>query len=343
MKWNTLLVLICLSCSFEKKNESLLTSFEDKKVIHLSSQKIPIQMDGLIFENLSQIKYIDGLLFAVDPPGREYCMKIINLKNKRIRNFLKKGRGPGEIRTINPSVSYNYEKKELVVTDNINYFTYLIDNLKNGIDVADNKLSLKFDKAERLFDAIYCNDGYMLGSLMKSRLGFVNVKKSDFIKKFDYSEGFMVEQGKFYSNPIENKAIHLETYNARLWVINYNLKDIYLKEKKWWKSNIKQITLPNGSITTESDGRDRIAFIGATGSSKYLYTIYSGKRINFSNAQDTFSSRVILVFDWEGNPVKSYQLDNKALSIAIDEKNNILYAGAIDKEGELSLIKYNLD
>ena len=71
--------------------------------------------------------------------------------------------------------------------------------------------------------------------------------------------------------------------------------------------------------------------------------MYSGKKINYLSPYDALQSNKIYVFDWEGNPIKRFELDKEVRSIAIDEKNNILYAGAIDKEGELSLIKYNLD
>jgi 6-phosphogluconolactonase (cycloisomerase 2 family) len=56
-----------------------------------------------------------------------------------------------------------------------------------------------------------------------------------------------------------------------------------------------------------------------------------------------FSSRTILVFDWEGNPVKTLKLNHEAYYIAVSEKQGRMYIAIKNEDEGWRITSYKLD
>ena len=69
----------------------------------------------------------------------------------------------------------------------------------------------------------------------------------------------------------------------------------------------------------------------------YVYLLYSSSSL-VSAGNTTFSANTILVYNWDGIPVKRYELDNYLLSINIDKDHNLW---GVDKD-HTYLYKYAL-
>lgn len=68
-----------------------------------------------------------------------------------------------------------------------------------------------------------------------------------------------------------------------------------------------------------------------------------GKEHDRNNGYDCWFTNQIFVFDWSGNPVKSYSLDTYISDFAVDSKDQLLYAVTKNVEtDDVSLIKYHL-
>ena len=98
-----------------------------------------------------------------------------------------------------------------------------------------------------------------------------------------------------------------------------------------------------GIVTVIPPSDDRNCFMSCTSSEEYIFALYSGElRANNSGGSfDPSYGKIIYVFDGEGNPIKTLLLDRPVRSIAMDEKNQVLYASTImDKNPKL--VKFSL-
>lgn len=142
---------------------------------------------------------------------------------------------------------------------------------------------------------------------------------------------------------MKNIVCSFQSKSAVMDILKIEKNDINIKEYTWWTSD--------GAVLKEGEKKsfvpkkgNRNGFIAADVTNKYIYSLYSGKVINDSSIAEltkSFLSKYIYVFDWEGKPIKRYELDQEVRSIAVDEKNNILYAASY-QGGEPNLIKYKL-
>jgi hypothetical protein len=66
-------------------------------------------------------------------------------------------------------------------------------------------------------------------------------------------------------------------------------------------------------------------FISVTTSNDYVYALYSGKSMQESGTK-SLEGNVIYVFDWEGNPIKKYNLNCPITHISVNNENSVLYA-----------------
>lgn len=66
--------------------------------------------------------------------------------------------------------------------------------------------------------------------------------------------------------------------------------------------------------------------------SDYVYVLFNGCKSGAYRMPDEF-----YVFNWEGEPVKKYELDKNICAIAVDEKRNLMI-GAVLTEEESCLV-----
>lgn len=70
---------------------------------------------------------------------------------------------------------------------------------------------------------------------------------------------------------------------------------------------------------------------------RYIMALRSGKPA----IENDVSAREVIVFDWNGNIIKLFELDNEAVSIAFDETTDLLYC--LNDEGQVFKTHINLD
>ena len=80
-------------------------------------------------------------------------------------------------------------------------------------------------------------------------------------------------------------------------------------------------------------------YIDLSATSKYVYALYSDKEMYENNRK----SDTVLVFDWDGNPIKKYSLDTDAYYIAVGSTQQSLFAAVKNSSSGWKIICYALD
>ncbi len=81
-------------------------------------------------------------------------------------------------------------------------------------------------------------------------------------------------------------------------------------------------------------------FCDVTSSDDYIFALYSGRTYR-KHKNNIDKGQTILVFDWNGSHVRSYQLSSSCSSISYDKASNTIYALS-HKKGKAEIIKLNL-
>jgi len=93
------------------------------------------------------------------------------------------------------------------------------------------------------------------------------------------------------------------------------------------------------SISAAIDRNSKTKFIDSYCTQDYIYLLYSNKVIG-NNTYNAYLAKTVLVFDWDGNPVKLLNLDMDVSNIAIHENDRYMYAYSNDTE---QLVKFTLE
>ena len=111
--------------------------------------------------------------------------------------------------------------------------------------------------------------------------------------------------------------------------------------KRYESYDVKAVFYGNRIRIDDNCKMDYMAAYGG----KYCYMLYSGKTY-LENERRPIGGSKIIVFDWNGNYLRSYSTDAVIFSFCVDEENNILYASALDdddeNEGGFCILQFNI-
>lgn len=94
----------------------------------------------------------------------------------------------------------------------------------------------------------------------------------------------------------------------------------------------------NGDRYSLKSESNIISYVDIISNKDYIYALYSGKKLNQN--QRNFGDSVIMI-DWDGNFIQSFQLDQQAFSIAVNDENSLLLAGVLTEEAGLYMYRIN--
>ena len=154
---------------------------------------------------------------------------------------------------------------------------------------------------------------------------------------------FLSNQGRLRKRPGKSQFVYS---------IN-NSSNIDFFEIKNNKINlIKSLRFNNPEYTPTQDGdysrvlfsdNNVIGYIDIGVTDKYVYTLYTNKKICDNNTYNDLSSTTVLVFDWNGNPVKQYELSKEAYYITIDKTLQRMYAVVRKPDMGWTIVCYAID
>ncbi len=336
------LLLFLLNCE-KDRNDSINIFFNNTDTFFLNSERVSIKFnEDTQLNNVAEMIYIDSLLIIYDY-NINHKMKVADLRKKTIYNFGKKGRGPKELKSSYMKFSIDHMSNRLFVSDLPDYCVYSIDSLRQGNMEMVSRFDIKSDSIS-FFSSVFCSD-YIIGGAIRKRFGLYNIKEGISILKYDFekNQGALTSQANFYNHPLKNKVAYFQLFSEVMGIITIDINDFNINEKVWWKNDDKEVNENNRTFIEPSKGR-RNCFINTSVSNKYLYSLYSGKPLGSSleSLNESLSSDIIYVFDWDGNPIKKLKMDRKIQSLAIDSQDEILYATSLEND-EVIIIKFKIN
>ncbi|SFL52127.1 TolB-like 6-blade propeller-like [Porphyromonadaceae bacterium KH3CP3RA] len=344
----SLVLCLFISLSCKENEKKIINNFNEiENVSHT-----PVKLDNdSFFSKVWKIYYVNDKLITYDVDN-EFLFSITDLNKKvMLSKFGKLGQGPDEISGMvtttsivnKNTISFFEPNKSILYTINFENPTNLLltEELSvKGIDMIMTLTPLSSD----LFVAtgIFEQGRFLLldkaGKVISYNFDYPTFTNEEI---FTHAHKAMAFQGKLAVRP-DGKRFFFACEDSEVFEIieitqNNNLNKIF------------EFHGELGNFKPEGDGRNSIAaaisrnskkkFIDSYCTQDYIYLLYSNKVIG-DNIYDAYLANTVLVFDWDGNPVKLLNLDTTVSNIAINENDRYMYAYSNDTE---QLIRFTLE
>ena len=288
--------------------------------------------------------YCYDTILALRDSQSEFFVHLVSTKQKKIiKQIIKKGQGPNELIGAWHLTSMD-GKGNFYVHDVV--ANYLMRVNMASVLSSDSSSFLKFnfrdelglaDCSEILNDSVFVASGRFddcrlvkfnnNGVVLDKLGGSPNIDKRR--KGFDHllSESY---QGILKRKPDGSKYALACKYTDQIEIFDSN------------SSSLERVILgpvfikPTYKVIKNSMAMDRgksiegYSTIAVT--NDYIIGLFSGILLSEFSAGD---NTLLLVFDWDGNPVARYLLDQKCISIDIDPERDILYALSLNPQPEI--------
>lgn len=318
----------------------------------LSLKGVALQVDSDSLSNIFSMIVVDSLLI-MSSPSRNHLFKIVDLKNDRfVQNYGKKGNGPGEL-AFPSFIQRIPENKGRIAIFSKPAFTFYETSVREVLESADSKpnkvvagIDFNTQKVARAK-----NRKYVAVGIYSNRFATID-ENGDTLKTFldypfkedyentNYQTLAMAFQGGLIVKPDGSRAVFAVSNSANVDIID--LQDFsnptLVKRIHSWKPSFSDQSSGN-SLSTAVKRDNRFGYTDVTVSENFIYLLLSGRTLE-KYGNDAFQANRLLVFDWSGNPVRSFLLEKDTRAIAVDETDSYLYS-FIDEEDPM-IIKYVL-
>lgn len=333
-------------------NNSTIIDSHFHKSEHLSQQvDFPISEDSI--GRIEGIVCDDNNLIIYDfHTGNSYTLFDAET-GEYISRFGTIGQGPGEI--LLGCFGYLSNGNFLVYNNSMSQILgYRMDSLRKekrpipAQRLAKYKLpEMNISRIVPLCDSLYIGGGchisgsqYALfdknGKVLDYSIDTYNAKDDSFNKFTKY----LSNQGDFVKHPHQNKFAYSVNYSSNLDF--FEVKDSKIKQiklQRWKNPILKSVVEGNGTMFSATPTeKTETGYINICSTSQYLYALHSEKSL-YENWR---KSTTVLVFDWNGSPVKKYILPQETYYIAVNEKLKRLYAAVKNKESGWSIACYKI-
>lgn len=327
--------LLCFCCFYSCKNTN---NFLEK----------PIKIEGSIIP-------FDGCFIGV--PGELICsypylmiydgsdkklMSTIHLENHQCLRFLPEGKGPNEV--LPPLRLSVFGEKLFIYQINAGILNvYRVSDVNPITDELPALKSIRYDDRPAVIRPLGLNHYVGIGAFEEGRFHIYDSVGNCIIKsgKYPFSGDYMAPMTRFIayqsyiaSNPNGNQFVLGSAYGDNLEFYTFENDDVRLIKKY----ETTDVMLRGGNELADAC---LLGYKGAWGSSEYCYLLYSGKTFLENNRRKSWGSRYILVFDWNGEFIKSYEPNVEILSFCVDEIRGSIYA-IVHHEDEFGIMQFDL-
>lgn len=293
--------------------------------------------DFRVIENLKALDSVDleklGLLLPFDVSCFDSCFVFSNIRIKnrvtvldrnsyKSRDVIYAGDGPDEIVQYIP-VENN--EKRFLFADRVRkkVFELSLDNA-----YIHTELFQFNDSVPRFFSLAMINTNLFIGTgLFKDKRFLIyNVAEQKCIYKEEYPQNEEISSLSSYQKAALFAGTRIGVHpDGRKFVAAYNglldfyrITDNYCVEKtfhKYYHFPLYGISQDGAVIAHRKE--EITGFLSLCYDRKYIYLLYSNSSMK-EKGSETYAGNIILVFDWEGNPVKRYNVDSNLLSICLE-------------------------
>ncbi|MEA3450468.1 MAG: BF3164 family lipoprotein [Bacteroidota bacterium] len=364
MKINQIIILVlfifsisCLSENDENmvdvkqgisKNETIITweDFGAKETLNLKK----IKEIELIF--CSDIHIHDSHIYYNDIRSPEYFITITDLEGNIINKTIRKGKGANE-QISNSFICFNKEEKLTYTYDgqmlnilNI-YKTNSLIKEKSPTPVNSFDIGTGFNRIVAVTKDYYIIEN----DTSQYKIAFLDSNKKIIKTLGQFNIDCFNKNNSYYINRAYKKNVIINKKTGNIVLIYTNIDVIEIFDAKGnsifvghGPENFELVNFQPDKIENLTGryglkkNKSKLAYLDGVVNDKYIYTLYAG--FIFGKGI-SYCSDKILVFDWDGNPVKYLQLTEPITVFDIDEKTNTLY-GYNTNTGTLYNAKLNL-
>jgi hypothetical protein len=169
------------------------------------------------------------------------------------------------------------------------------------------------------------------GKLIKSCLSYPKPEHYRDIPDHVYATGL---QGFYTVKPDNRKFAFAATTAGGIQFFNYNPDSISMTANLNFYDPIFSVDQGVCVISRES----KIAFIDISCNENYVYMLYSG--MPMMKYAETQTCKHLLVFDWNGNPIKRYELEEELAAFKVNSSGDKMYG--IAYMPETTIVQYDL-
>lgn len=155
---------------------------------------------------------------------------------------------------------------------------------------------------------------------------------------FNIYTKYLSNQGVLVMHPDKNQFAYSLNFSSNMDFFKVENDRIQLVKSLRLGNPLYHSVVENSMFSADLTGETVIGYIDISATKKYVYALYSDKKAYESGRK----SNVILVFDWEGTPVKKYILDLEVYYITVDEVRNRIFAAVKNESLGWSIISYAL-
>ena len=335
------LIVIVSACSL---NETYIgetrVEWDDFSVVELTGKLLSFDEEIM---NPYHLTVRDSFLLTMNQNTEKVC-HVFNLNTKKkVCEQIMMGQGPNDM--IHPFFVETEDSFMLYAPMTSSLFIYSIDNFVkdvNSVPTAKKKLS----------ETAFFGELSMLGE------NFVGVsgRPDSPYYVFDSNGNKIHSLGEYPVGP--EKYSELEKVDAYNGILASNKKDrvaicrMFTDLIDFYDESgilIKRIYGPEHFYTpfiefndgtfmgSQPDGKYyRDAFYSPFGTTEYLYVLFNGKFV--TKPGYNLLAENILVFDWDGNPIRCYKLDRGVNRIFVDTKKNKIYG--ISNKPEYHIVEF---
>jgi hypothetical protein len=330
-------IFLFLSC--QNKNIDRFHEKDFSQIIELKGDVLTLDEPIMRPTNI----YLIENLLVLQNRGTDYIYEIYDLEtNKKINECLSFGNGPEEM--IRPTI-VNLTNDDLWIYDihKLSLFNY---KLKDFITTLNPKIVKKITFDYTYFKATVLSDNNIVASPSK-----LPNKKFDF---FNSEANLLDSQGEYSNTGLT------ETENRLFYRFDYVTSaddKIFLT---YHKGDIIEIYNANGDLIRRKIGPnnhkpvfkliEKPGFSTAVSKNGATYQCYHGTPVRvedevfvlyFGDLYEKYNElcSMILVFDFDGNPLRIYNLDIPLIFFTVDVGKKIIY-GITDQPDDFHIIKY---
>lgn len=341
--------LVIISCEPNKFSQNNPVVFsKSNKIVGKPSLLIPIHSQGNV-----NLLVIDTLL-VVQRREEPFFQVYSTISSKSVGSFGKLGDGPSEFRTpyLSNQVGYNQEGVPIITVYDHSLYKTTQASILQFIEDSEHIQGEKLDIGSDLLQHFYFQNEDFL---------WATIENGGRFKRYDFRKGeskiipyipkpdFIIEEELLY--PIYRSAVAVnETKKLviaapiKLGQIDFfDLDGNYLRSTYFESSDLLKNIITN-SDQLKSLWESKMYVVDLTAKEEYIYCLSYDNPYGQSRNPDIKTNSKILVFDWAGNPVKEFVLNDGRFvqSFAVDEINNTIYAYC-PNEKENNLVIYKLD
>jgi len=330
-----IIVSICGSCKNSAKEDPLAFV---PPLFPAEIEVTPRYLDvDFITGEAMDIKLKDTVLLVRSYDGDRFIQVFDKRNGKRLSSMITRGRGPGELLAIQ---SVYVQKDTIYVYSAMDgsLYKYFSDS-SYCASMPDDIVS--FGANRTLIYAYPFKNKYLgLSSNTKTRIIVFDeygIRESEYTKYPDFTDlgydhpivlrNLFMGSQRLNIKPDNTKFALTNSRGTTLEIFSLAGDTVSLhKEKRFYPPKVKII---DKNYQLESLPEQISGFWDITSSDNYIYTAFCGDMVkDYSN-----SAHYVYVFDWDGNPIKSYKIKGGMRRITIDSENRKIYFSAKDAEG----------